>query len=79
MVCIQCGKENDEDANFCKNCGAPMAVTGPGSPNPASSQGRRLVIHKVYRVNLGVIFKFLAAVSILTAAALYILPYFQGR
>lgn len=30
--CTRCGTQNDEDATFCKNCGAPMKEGAPGGP-----------------------------------------------
>ncbi len=29
MYCTRCGKQNDDDATFCKHCGAPLMAPPP--------------------------------------------------
>ena len=36
MYCINCGKELPDDANFCSNCGAKVALSGDNVPSAAN-------------------------------------------
>jgi Tol biopolymer transport system component len=36
-TCAACGRANDDDASFCKQCGAPLAAAPPPPPPPGPS------------------------------------------
>jgi uncharacterized RDD family membrane protein YckC len=76
MYCSQCGTQNSDEAKFCQNCGAPLAVTAPAAA-PATLTvhyagfWRRFVAYIIDRLILSVPDAILSAIFGLQLLALF--------
>ncbi len=43
MHCTKCGRENNDGAKFCQNCGAALQTTGQVSASPKARTDKRIV------------------------------------
>lgn len=66
MVCTNCGKDNDDDANFCDNCGSPL-TGGDNSLNDTIVDEKRVYMEYSGKQRHGCITSWLVFLIVINA------------